>query len=215
MTSLAALVLASALTVTAGAVDALPPDPPPDPRALKRAQRAERRRRTMAAVHTIVGVGLELGSALFYAETALWLIGRDVDLPSDGCQAASNPCGGGTPVVLAFPLGAIAMGVVGATQLSAGREAAIWDSPIFWAGAGVQLATLVVVVGLDTKTRNQQLAADTTFIGGLVIGTVLQVVGAATAPPRDVESVAHAPRLAPACAPTAGGVMCGLALAGF
>jgi len=214
MTSLAALVLGSALTVTAGAVDALPPAPPPDPRALKRAQRAERRRHTMAVVHTVVGVGLEIGAALFYAETAIWFFGDD-DMPSSGCQGGSNSCGGGTPAVLLFPVGAIAMGVVGATQLSAGREAAIWNSPIFWAGAGVQLATLVFAAGFATDPGNHKLAADTTFIVGSLVGTVLQVVGAATAPPRDVEVVAHAPRVTPACGPTAGGMMCGLALAGF
>jgi hypothetical protein len=216
MTALAALVLGSALTVAAGAVDPPPPDPPPDPRALKRAARAERRRRTMAAVHTIVGVGLELGSALFYAATVDGLIGRDVDLPSDGCDAASKPCAGGTPVVLAFPVGAIAMGAVGATQLAAAREAVIWRSPMFWTGVFVQFGTFVVVGGLGpAETRNQQLFRDTTFIAGSVIGTVLQVWGAATAPPRDVAPAAHALHVAPACGPTAGGMMCGLALAAF
>jgi hypothetical protein len=215
MTALAALVLGSALTVTASGVDPPPPDPPPDPRALRRAERAERRRRTMATVHTAVGVGLEVGSALFYAVTAESWIGRDVDLPGDGCRAASKPCGG-TPVVLLFPVGAVAMGAGGATQLAAGREAAFWRSPMFWTGEGVQVGTLVgvAVLGRD-NTRNQQLFSDTALLTGAVIGTVLQVWGAATAPPRHLESIAHAPHVAPACGPTAGGMMCGLTLAAF
>jgi hypothetical protein len=213
--ALAAMVLGSAFTLTAGAVDSPPPDPPPDPRALRRAERVERRRRRMATVHTVVGVGLEVGSALFYLVTADSWIGRDVDLPSDGCRAASNPCGG-TPVVLLFPAGAIAMGAVGATQLAAARDAAIWRSPMFWTGVGVQLGTLVGIGVLGRgDSRNRQLFSDTAFIAGSVIGTVLQVWGSATAPPRHVEPIAHAPHIAPACGPTAGGMVCGLALAAF
>jgi hypothetical protein len=212
MMSLAALFLGSSLMVTADAVE----PPPPDPRALKRVRHAERHRRTMVAVNTLLGVGLELGSALFYAETGAWLIGRDVDLPSDGCHAASKPCYIGTPVVLLFPVGAIGMGAFGATRLAAAREAAIWRSPVFWAGVGVQLATLsgIVAFGGDA-TRNQQLYSDTAFIAGSAIGTVMQVWGALTAPPRNVEATTHALRVAPACGPTAGGAVCGLALAGF
>jgi hypothetical protein len=43
----------------------------------------------------------------------------------------------------------------------------------------------------------------------------MQVWGALTAPPRNVEATTHALRVAPACGPTAGGTVCGLALAGF
>src|SRR5436190_1058545 len=121
MMSLAALVLGSSLMVTADAVE----PPPPDPRALKRVRHAERHRRTMVAVNTIVAFG---GDA----------------------------------------------------------------------------------------TRNQQLYTDTAFIAGSAIGTVMQVWGALTAPPRNVEATTHALRVAPACGPTAGGgAVCGLALAGF
>jgi len=213
MIPLAALVLGSSLMVTADAAE----PPAPDPRALRRAKHAERHRRTMVVVNTVLGVGLELGSALFYVGTADWLIGRDVDLPSDGCQAASKPCDGkGTPVVLLGPVGAIAMGVVGATRLAAAREAAIWRSPTFWAGVSVQLATFmgVFVLGRD-DTRNHKLYSDTAFVAGSALGTVIQVWGGLTAPPRDADAPTHALRLAPACGPTAGGVVCGLALAGF
>jgi len=170
----------------------------------------------MVAVNTLLGVGLELGSALFYAETGAWLIGRDVDLPSDGCHAASKPCYTGTPVVLLFPVGAIGMGAFGATRLAAAREAAIWRSPTFWAGVSVQLATFmgVFVLGRD-DTRNHKLYSDTAFVAGSALGTVIQVWGGLTAPPRDADAPTHALRLAPACGPTAGGVVCGLALAGF
>jgi hypothetical protein len=88
MMSLAALVLGSTLMVTAGTVDPLAPDP----RAVKRAARAERRRHTAAVIKTVAGVGLEVGSALFYATTADSRIGRDVNLPPAGCNAPENPC---------------------------------------------------------------------------------------------------------------------------
>jgi hypothetical protein len=224
MMPLAALVFGSSLIVTAGPVDPVDP-PPPDPRAVKRAARAERRRHTMAVVKTVTGVGMEVGSALLYLVTADSLIARDVNLPPAGCSApdkppAQRPCYAGTPVVLLFPVGAVGLGWAGATFLAAGRDASIWRSPLFWAGTGVQLATsaLAIVVAGRADTRNQQLFADTTFIAGALAGTVMEVWGAGTAPLRHVETVEtveHAPRLAPACGPTAGGVVCGLALAGF
>ena len=122
--------------------------------------------------------------------------------------------------MLVFPVGAIGLGWAGATFLAAGRDASIWRSPLFWAGTGVQLATTVAgsVVAGRADSRNQQLVGDTIFLAGALAGTVMEVWGAGTAPLRHLENVqpvAHAPRFAPACGPTAGGVVCGLALAGF
>ena len=222
MMPLAVLVLGSSLMATAGPVDAVDP-PPPDPRAVKRALRVERRRHTMAVVKTVTGVAMEVGSALLYWGTADWLIGRDINLPPAGCNApdkppVQRPCYTGTPVVLVFPVGAIGLGWAGATFLAAGRDASIWRSPLFWAGTGVQLATSALAAVVAGDTRNQQLFADTTFIAGALAGTVLEVWGAGAAPlrhPEIVHPVAHTPRFAPGCAPTAGGVVCGLALAGF
>ena len=86
---------------------------------------------------------------------------------------------------------------------------------MLWAGVGVQLGTLAGIVAFGgDATRNQQLS-DTAFIAGSAIGTVMQVWGALTAPPRNVEATTHALRVTRACGPTAGGTVCGLALAGF
>ena len=143
--------------------------------------------------------------------TAWGFIGDDLSCTGDDCNK-------GTPVVLCLPAGAIAMGSIGATRLAAGREASIWRSPLFWAGTAVTVLTIPAAVAVTyafQSERNRRVAADTALVAGFVLGNVIQVWGAFTAPPRAVAAGARPLSLAPGCGPTAGGVVCGLALAGF
>jgi hypothetical protein len=126
------------------------------------------------------------------------------------------PCNIGTPLVVLLPLSATAAGWVGATRPAAGREASIWRSPVFWAGTATELAAYVVwTLSSKQRTPDERLTWDTIFLTGAVLGTAMQVWGALVAPPRPVEPNAQSLRLAPGCGPTSGGVLCGLALAGF
>jgi len=222
MVTLAALVIGSALTA-AGAVDAPSAEPAPAPPIVtpleqRREQRRELRRHRMATIHTVAGIGLEVGAGLFHVLTATTFIGHDLS-----CAPSDSRCNMGTPIVLFLPAGAIAMGWVGATRLAAGREASIWRSPVFWAGTGVTVATLVIptVLGAalnsptDQPSQNARVAWDIALVTGFVLGNVIQVWGAYTAPPRDVPAGTRALNLAPGCGPTSGGIVCGLALAGF
>jgi hypothetical protein len=69
-------------------------------------------------------------------------------------------------------------------------------------------------VGPDQGTRDGRIVVNTAFVAGFVLGNVIQVWGAFTAPPRDTAAATRSLSLAPGCAPTAGGVVCG-ALARF
>ena len=120
--------------------------------------------------------------------------------------------------MLVLPAGAIAMGWIRATRLAAGREASIWRSPVFWAGTAVTVLTIPAAVAVSyafQNDRNRRVAADTALVAGFVLGNVIQVWGAYTAPPRDVPAGTRPLSVAPGCGPTAGGIVCGLALAGF
>ena len=212
MLTLAALVLGSTLAA-AGAVDAPSPGPPPEPQVLTpRELRAERRRRRMATIHTVAGVGLEIGAGLFHVLTAANFVANDPSCAESGSNRKCN----GTPIVLVLPVGAVAMGWAGATRLAAGREASIWRSPLFWAGTGVTIATYLGTSALSVALNNQsEQVAWGAIVAGAVLGNVIQVWGAYTAPPRDAAAGTRALSLAPGCGPTSGGMMCGLALAGF
>jgi len=227
MTTLAVLVLGSISTVMAGEIDVPPAQqpavapeqqPPPAADDAERDRRArariERRKQRHVAFNLLAGIGLEAGAALFYVGTG-GFIQRDLDLTSAGCDAPDNPCGG-PPTVLLIPGSATALGVLGATRFAAARDAALWRSPVFWAGTFVEASAYVVWAATGyLRTRSERLTWDTTFLATAVVGTGMQVWGALIAPPRDAEPAAHALHLAPGCAPTAGGVVCGLALAGF
>ena len=208
MLTLAALVLGSTLTA-AGAADAPSAE---EPVITPLQERTERRRRRMLKVHTIAGVGLEIGAGLLHAVTAAAFISDDLS-----CNGSASECNKGTPIVLFVPIGALAMGGIGATRLAAGREANIWQSPMFWAGTLVTLVTVpvVAVIGFDQDSRNGRVAVDATMVAGFVLGNIMQVWGALTAPPRDAPVGTRSLSLAPACGPTSGGVMCGLTFARF
>lgn len=231
MTVLAALVLGATLTAAGGTEThateqpAVAPVQPVDPgeaaaatpAATRRAQKIARRRRTMLKLHTIGGVALEVASTGLHALTALTFIGADADLPPEGCAAPDMPCRG-TPIVLMIPAGAVATGWIGATRLAAAREASIWRSPVFWTGTAVSLIAVIPAAAAgDGMTRNGRLTFDVLAVAGLVSGTAVQMWGAFLAPPREVKVAADASslHLAPGCGPTSGGVVCGLALAGF
>jgi hypothetical protein len=211
MVTLAALVLGATLTTTAADAPAVEQAPdPPTPRQL----RAERHRRRMATIHTVGGVALEVGAGFLHLMTASGFIGHDLSCTGEACHL-------GTPVVLFLPAGAVAMGWIGATRLAAGREASIWRSPLFWAGTATTifgtLAAMEVTGAIagSGETRGKRVAVDTAFVAGLVLGNVLEVWGAFTAPPREPPAGTRPLSVAPACGPTTGGVVCGLALAGF
>jgi hypothetical protein len=175
-------------------------------------EKIRRRRLTMLKLHTFGGVALEVGSTALYALTAAWLI----DDSKEDCGAPDMPCKG-TPVVLFVPVGAVATGWIGATRLAAAREASIWRSPMFWGGTAVSVLSPLVAASIrfDGTTRNGRLSTDAVLVAGLVSGTALQMWGAFLAPPREVKTASRSPHLGPGCGPTAGGIVCGLALAGF
>jgi hypothetical protein len=202
MLTFAALVLGSTLTV-AGAADA-----PSDEQPVITPQQArfERRRSRMAKVHTIAGVGLEVGAGLLHVLTATTFIGHDLS-----CSGSASECNKGTPIVIFLPVGAIAMGWAGATRLAAAREASIWRSPMFWAGTAVTLATVPAVALLSPGqgSRNGRVAVDAALVTGFVLGNVIQVWGAMTAPPRETAVGTRSLSLTPGCGPTSGGVICG------
>jgi len=202
MLTLAALVLGSTLTAS-GAADAASAEPPP---LTPLQERRERRRLRMNKIHAIAGIGMEVGAGALHALTGLTFIGHAVS-----CSDTASECSKGTPVVLFLPVGAVALGWAGATRLAAAREASIWRSPTFWVGTAVPIATLVTLtlVGPDQSTRDGRIAASTAFVAGLVLGNVIQVWGAFTAPPRDAAARTRSLSLAPGCGPTAGGVLCG------
>jgi hypothetical protein len=52
-------------------------------------------------------------------------------------------------------------------------------------------------------------------VAGAIVGTTLQIWGAMIAPPRETKLASRSLHLAPGCGPTSGGVVCGLAMAGF
>jgi hypothetical protein len=165
----------------------------------------------MATIHTVGGVALEIGAGFLHFVTGWGLIGHDLSCTGDECRL-------GTPVVLFVPAGAVAMGWIGATRLASGREASIWRSPVFWGGTAVTVLTIpasVAVTYAFQSDRGRRVAFDTAFVTGLVLGNVIQVWGAYTAPPRDLPAGTRPLTVAPGCAPTASGVVCGLALAGF
>lgn len=178
-------------------------------------RRAERSRQRRKAVNTVVAIGLEIGATLFYVSTADG-IRSDLQLTSAGCNAPDQPCRLGTPVAVLIPVSGMVMGGAGAERMAAARDANIWGSPLFWVGTATEvLAFGVSLSGTNQDTRNQRLARDTILVAGAVVGTTLQIWGAMSAPPREAKLASRSLRLAPGCGPTAGGVMCGLAMAGF
>jgi hypothetical protein len=223
MAMLAALVLVSTLATASAAS---PPDGPAAesaesveaPVLTPRQARAERHRRRMDTIHTVAGVGMEIGAGLLHVLTATTFIDEELRC---GGNAAAPECHNGTPVIVFLPAGAIGLGWAGATRLAAGREASIWRSPLFWVGTAVTIATIPVAVGLDRafgsslNSRNEGVATISALVAGFVIGNVIQVWGAYTAPPRDAPAATRRMSVAPGCAPTSGGVVCGLALANF
>ncbi len=215
MLTLAALVIGSALTA-AGAVDAPSTEPPPEPPVVTPLQRrTERHRRRMAKVHTFAGFALETGAGLFHFWTAAVLISDD--LRCDGSDATCSSAG--SPIVLALPLAATGLGWIGATRFAAARDATIWRSPLFWAGTVVTVTSYIATAAfsLDVNSQNsrdKRLAVDIAFVAGSVIGNVIQVWGAFTAPPRDAAGTRPL-SLAPACGAISAGLACGLALTGF
>jgi hypothetical protein len=220
MMSFAALVLGSSLmAMTGGAdipaedqdADETPAEPQPSRREVRRAKQIR------SAVNGFFGITLELGSALFHYENAAVFIGTDLKLASAGCDAPDKPCSG-SPIVLAIPPGATTMGWIGAAFLAEAREANLRDSSVYWVGTGVEVAAyLVFIGGGEKKARSARLAWDTTFVSMAALGTILQVVGAFTGPTRaEVEAVAsHSSHVVPGCAPISGGLVCGIAMAGF
>ena len=158
---------------------------------------------------------------MFHVFNGGWLIGTDLKLSGAGCNAPDKPCGG-PPFLLLIPAGATTMGWIGAARLAEAREANLRDSSVYWVGTAVEISGyLVAFAGAGQKGRTARLAWDTAFVSMAALGTILQVVGAHTGPTRaEVEPVAaRSPRpvhrLVPGCAPTSGGFMCGIALAGF
>jgi anti-sigma factor RsiW len=110
------------------------------------------------------------------------------------------------------------MGWIGAARLAEAREANLRNSSVYWVGTAVEISSyLVALAGSGQKGRTARLGWDTTFVSMAALGTLLQVVGAHTGPTRaEVETVAARPLgLVPVCAPTSGGLMCGIALAGY
>ena len=220
MTSLAALVFGSSLLAMTGgpsapsddqaAVDE--PAPPPPTRA-----EARRARQRQAAMNGFFGVSLEIGSTLFHVLSGLWLIGTDVRMSSAGCDAPDKPCSG-PPFLILIPAGATTMGWFAATRLAESREADLRDSWVYWVGSAVEVSAIgVALAGSGKKSRSARLALDTTCVSMAALGTVLQAVGAFTGPTRaQVEALAaRSPRVVPGCAPTSGGFVCGITLAGF
>ena len=220
MTSLAVLVLASSLMAVTGGSE-MPPDdqdaietpvpPPPSSREVRRGKQLR------AAVNRFFGITLEIGSTMFHVFNGSWLIGTDLRLSSAGCNAPDKPCGG-PPFLLLIPAGATTMGWIGAARLAEAREANLRDSSVYWVGTAVEISSyLVALAGSGQKGRTARLGWDTTFVSMAALGTILQVVGAHTGPTRaEVETIAARPlRLVPVCAPTSGGLTCGIALAGF
>jgi hypothetical protein len=216
MLTLAALVIGSTLTA-AGAVDAPSTEPAPEPPVVTPLERrTERHRRRMAKVHTFAGFALEAGAGLFHAWTAAVLISDD--LRCDGSDATCRTPG--SPLLLALPLTASALGWVGATRFAAARDATVWRSELFWAGTVVTVTSYIAAAAfsLDVNGRNnrdQRLGVDIAFVAGSLLGNVIQVWGALTAPARDAAAGTRPLSLAPGCGPISGGLVCGLALAGF
>jgi hypothetical protein len=214
MLTLAALVIGSALTA-AGPLEPPSTEPPPEPPIVTPLQRrTERHRRRMAKVHTIAGFALETGAGLFHLWTAAVLISDD--LRCDGSDATCSS----SPMVLALPLTATALGWIGATRFAAARDATIWRSPLFWAGTVVSVTSYLATAAfsLDVNSQNsrdKRLAVDIAFVAGSVLGNVIQVWGAFTAPARDAAAGTRPLSLAPACGAISGGLACGLVLAGF
>ena len=219
MLTLATLVLGSTLATTSAADAPAAAEAPAaeQPVVSPLQERTERRRRRMAKIHTVAGVGLEVGAGLLHVLTATTFIGHD-----SSCNGSDSQCRMGTPIVVFLPAGAITLGWIGAARLAAGREASIWRSPLFWAGTGVTLLAPLAAAAVASAmfnagpgSRNERVAADATIVAGFVLGNVIEVWGAFTAPPRDTPPAARALSLAPGCAPTSGGIVCGLALAHF
>ena len=213
---LAALVLGASLTATAPeAAPATPPasQAPPDRAEIERA-RQERRRRRDTKVNFAGGVGLEVGAGLFYLLTVTVI--DDLRGPRPSCDAAANTCGTGSPIAIIPPLAAPALGALGAVRLAAAREANIWRAPLFWEGAAVQFAAYATLfIPVDRAHPTERLAWNAVFLTGAVLGTAMQVWGAAVAAPRQSEAKSRSLGVAPGCQPTSGGLVCGLALAGF
>jgi hypothetical protein len=211
MTPLAVLVLGSSLMAVADGA-AAPSEAQP---VVAPARRSERSRQRREAVNTVVAIGLEFAATLFYISTADSLR-SDLQLTSAGCNAPDQPCRVGTPVALLIPVSGMVMGAAGAGRIAAAREANIWRSPLFWFGTAVEVAGFVgSLAGADQATRNQRLAQDATLVAGCIVGTTLQIWGAMIVPPREAKVASRSPHLLPGCGPTSGGIVCGLALAGF
>jgi hypothetical protein len=211
MTPLAALVLGSSLTAMTGGAGA-PSEGQP---VVAPSRRSERSRQRREAVNTVVAIGLEVGATLFYIGAAD-SIRSDLQLTSAGCNAPDQPCRLGTPVALLIPVSGMVMGAAGAARIAAAREANIWRSGLFWVGTATEVVAFgVSLAGTNQDTRNQRVARDTTLVAGAIVGTTLQIWGAMIAPPRETKLASRSLHLAPGCGPTSGGVVCGLAMAGF
>jgi hypothetical protein len=204
MTSLAAIVLASTLATAPAGTD----EPAPDqPLARPAPKKQEKKLRS-----SMGGIFLEFGAAMAYLMAGTALIDRDLHMPSAGCDASDNTCELATPVALFFTTGAAAMGWVGASRYARANDANMYYSPIFWAGTARLAGSLVVAyVGSNNHGKDAQLAWDTAYLGTSILGTVLQLVGALTAPPREADPLDYSFRLVPACGPTGtGGLVCGV-----
>jgi hypothetical protein len=216
MTSLAALALGSSLMATALSSQA--PDETStfetEAQARQEHEESKRAQQTRLRASMAVGTMLEVGSLIFHLlDTSL--VARDLKMSSAGCDGPDDPCWG-APFMVLIPAGATTMGWIGAARLAAGRGADLTDSTMFWVGTGVEAAAYALwFFTWSERSRNGRLAVDSTFVSMVFLGTVMQVWGALSGPTRKQAASARALHWAPGCAPVAGGVTCGIAVAGL
>jgi hypothetical protein len=165
----------------------------------------------------VLGGVFEAGSAVLHLGTFALLVGRDLNMPSEGCDAPSKPCYAATPIVALIPYGATVMGIVAASRFAAARDANMWRSPVFWAGMAVGIGAYGVLLASGSRhTRSQRLIWDTTFLSMAVLSTVAQAWGALTVAPRERDHRSYSLRLVPLCGPTQHrGLACGIVGAGL
>jgi len=215
MTSLVALVLGSSLMAAAEPAQVSEEDSSVETESHVRPEReSTRTRQARARAGMAVGTMLEVGSLFFHLVDSS-LVVRDLKMSNAGCNGPDDPCEG-APFLALIPAGAITMGWIGAARFAAGREADLTDSTLFWVGTSVEAAaSLVWLVTWDYRSRDARLAADSTVAGLAFVGTVLQVWGALAGPTRKQASSPRAVHWVPGCVPAAGGLACGIAVAGL
>ena len=163
---------------------------------------------------TAVGAAMEVGSGLFYGLTAASVFGSDLH-PSDASADASQRSVDGNVAIVFLPIAATALGFGGATCLASGRETAYWRSPLFWSGAAVEIAAYGALMIGGAHHRTGELVGRSISMAASVLGTVMEVWGAMTAPPRDLRPSAQALRIVPGCGLGPNAVVCGFGVAGL